>query len=440
MKLNITIVIAFLVLLGTSCRKEELIGREVQVGDNDILLTTTDSFHISARTIQAKKERTDERFVGMLGAYTDPLFGTSVISYISQYHLEEEGFAFPSNAVFDSAFVSFRLSGGYREKNIDPKGRSLMHFQVYQLAQEINQSDIYYSDQKVKTMPNIIGEFKGPVGLFDTITVGETKQPPQIRIKMDRAWGESMITADTTNYATNESFVQFMNGLAIKPVQTNSVGSNGAIFYFNPISSFTNVTIHYHTPTDTTKFSFVATSETANFMTFDHDYSNAAIAPVLNDTAAGSEKLYIQASIGTDIQIELKDIVAKFGANPKIINIAELFIPVDTNQPYNPLGKLSLSRKLENGTAEFLPDQIQTGAREIDGTFNADSSYYRFLITQYVQEIIHNYQPGDQKSEILLLSAFGNNIIANRSVVTGPRPNSPDADKMRIVITYTPLN
>jgi len=161
-------VLAFLIIIGTSCRKGELIGREVQVGDNDILLLTSDSFHISAQTVLAKRERTDERFEGMIGAYTDPVFGSSVISYVSQYHLEEEGFAFPTDAIFDSAFVSFRLTGGYREKDIPAETRSFMHFEVYELAMDISSEEIYYSDENVKSKPNLIGEYMGNLG-FTTV-------------------------------------------------------------------------------------------------------------------------------------------------------------------------------------------------------------------------------------------------------------------------------
>jgi len=439
MRLPLFILTIILAFTSISCRKGELIGREVQVGDNDILLKTTDSFHISSRTIQAVRERTDERFEGMMGAYMDPIFGPSVINFYSQFHLQEEGFVFPSDAIFDSAFVSYRLTGGYREKNIDPETRSFMHFKVYEISQDLYLDSIYFSNQKVRVNPTMIGEFEGLVGLFDSVWVGGNPEPSQIRIKLNDSWGQRMITADSTIFESNESFTQYMKGIAVLPVQTQEASSNGTIYYFNPLSGFTGVTIHYHTATDTTRFEFITNSQTAYFTTFEHSYDMAPVGTVLDDTAKGSEQLYIQASIGTDIQIELKDIVSVFGANPKIINLAELYIPVDTTQVYHPVAKLSVSRKLENGSAEFLPDQVQTGNRDIDGFYNADSAYYRFRITQYVQEIIHSYVPGDQKSEILLISAFGNNTLANRSVLWGPRPTDPNARKMQIKITYTPL-
>ncbi|MGB0390090.1 MAG: DUF4270 family protein [Salibacteraceae bacterium] len=440
MRLIIAATIIFISISGISCRKSEEIGREVQVGDNDILLKTIDTLHISAVTKEASPERTDERFEGIIGAYVDPIFGASVISYHSQYNLDEEGFEFPSDAIFDSAFISYRLTGGYREKNIESTQPSIMHFQVYELAEDLNTSNIYYSNENVKTQPNLIGEYNGPVSLYDSIYVGDISQPAQIRIPLSTSWGEKIMAADPSNFVDNEAFVSFMKGLSVLPIQTNDLSSNGAIFYFNPLSSFSNITIHYHTNDDTTKFSFITNSSTANFMSFEHDYTNTPVGNVLNDTAAGSNELYLQSSIGTDIELELKEIASAFAEDPKIINIAELFIPVDTNQPYYPLQKLSVSRKLEDGTAEFLPDQVQTGDRVIDGYLDTDSLYYRFLITQYVQEIIHNYVPGSNKSEKLLISPFGNNTLVNRSVVSGPRPNSPDAKPMKVKITFTPLN
>lgn len=434
--------LAFLIFASTSCRKGELIGREVQVGDNDILLNTTEDFHISAQTILAKRERTDERFEGMLGAYIDPIFGKNVISYISQYNLEKEGFDFgdPDSVVFDSAFVSFRLSGGYREKDLDSDLKSIMHFKVYELSEDLYLDSIYYSDRNVRIQPSLVGEFNGSVSLTDSIFIEGNPQPAQIRIKLSDGWGQKMISADPSVFETNEAFKIFMKGLMIQPIQTTQANSNGAVFYFYPYSGFTNVTIHYHNNSDTGTYSFITNNQTANYMQFEHDYDAAPVSAIFNDTATGSQTLYLQATIGTDVQLEMKDIVAKFGADPKIINYAELIIPVDSNQPYYPLNQLTLSRKLENGTAEFLPDQVQTGDRKIDGEYDADKHRYRFRITQYIQEIIQNYSSGDDKSEILLLSPFGNNITANRSVVLGPRPSDPSAEKLRIVITYTPLN
>ncbi len=438
MRLLFAILTLSIAVSSTSCRKGEIIGREVQVGNNDILLITTDSFHISGSTVEAQTERTDERFEGMLGAYVDPIFGTNVISFHSQFHLEEEGFVFPSNAVFDSAFISFRLTGGYREKDIPNENGTLVHFEVYELSEDLSYESQYQSDQQIGVNPALVGEYNGEVN-FDSVFVNGVAQPAQIRIPLSQTWTEAIMTSDSSNFESNTAFSSFMKGMSIKPIQTSDPNSNGAIFYFNPLSAFTGITIHYHTSSDTTKFEFITSSLTANFMTFEHDYASAPIGSILNDTAMGSDKLYLQSTIGTNIELELKDIAASFAANPKVINIAELFIPVDTSEVYTPLSKLTVSRKLEDGTAELLPDQTQTGNRIIDGTLNSDSSYYRFLITQYVQEIIHNYIPGSDKSEILLISPTGNTTLANRSVINGPRPLNPSVSKMKVVITYTPL-
>ena len=315
-----------------------------------------------------------------------------------------------------------------------------MHFEVYELADDLSFEDQYMSDDVVNTIPTIVGEFNGEIGLNDSIWVDGVAQPSQIRIPMDQTWAQNIISSDPSNFASNNAFTTFMKGLSIQPIQTNEANSNGTIFYFNPYSGFTGLTFHYHTADDTTKFSFITSSLTANFMTFEHDYNSALVGGIFEDTATGSDQLYLQSTIGTNIELELKDIAAYFAADPKVINIAELIIPVDTAQEYYPIAKLSVSRKLEDGTAELLPDQAQTGDRTIDGSYYADSAYYRFLITQYVQEIIHNYTPGSNKSEKLLISPFGNTTTANRSVLNGPRPNDPITENMKIVITYTPLN
>lgn len=433
------IYISFFALLisSASCRREEIIGREVQIGSEDLLLLTTDSIHITASTVVGLPERTDERFDGMLGSYFDPIFGTTTISYHGQFVPNVLGAKFPSDAILDSAYVSVRLVGGYRDKTLPIDFNTPIHYKVYELSQDLHISSIYTSKDIAQVYPDVIGEFKGEVSFTDSIVVNDVLLPPLIHIPLTEAWGEKILRTDSLNMISSDAFTSYIKGISIRPVPTPA-GGIGAILYISPYSIYTGFVIHYHTDTDTTSFSFVGNAKTSNFMTFDHDYSGTPVEPFLGDTSAGSKTLYLQATIGTDIALELKDISEKFAQGNKIINKAELIIPVDTMSTFNQLFKLSISRQTTSGYYEFLPDQVETGSRIIDGNYNGDSNYYRFLITQYVQEIVNDYVPGVTKSEKLRISAFDNNIVANRSIISGPRPVTQGIRPMKIRITYTP--
>lgn len=426
-----------------SCRRDEQIGREVQVGDNDILLITTDSFHISASTVVSDPERTDERFEAMTGAYEDPIWGPSVLSFATQYHLEQEGFSFgsPDTVVFDSAFVSYRITGGYRTLDYTSDDYFPAHFKVYELDEDLALDDQYFSDKEIIKKGTVIGEFNQDMNLSDSLFLANGQQPAQLRIKLDDNWAKQLMFSNPSVFESNENFVNHMKGLVVIPEIIPGSGDKSAVVYFSPVSSYTCITLHYHTPTDTISYRFETDETVASYMNFGHDYDNAPVGSIINDTATGSETLYLQATIGTDMIIELTDLIDILGPEPKIINLANLIIPADTNTRYPLLDKLSIKSVLDDGSYEALLDQAEPAPRNIDGNYYASENEYRFLITRYIQEIVQTYDPNTPSSkEKLIISPFGNNLVANRSVVNGPRPSGVDAPKMRLIISYTPLN
>lgn len=431
-------------MIFVSCRREEQIGREVQVGDNDILLVTTDSFHISASTVISEPERTDERFEAMTGAYEDPIWGPSVLSFATQYHLEQEGFSFgsPDTVFFDSAFVSYRIRGGYRTLDYTSDDYFPVHFKVYELAEDLALDDQYFSDKEVVKKASVIGELNQEINLSDSLYLANGRQPAQLRIKLDDNWAKQLMFSNPSVFESNEAFVQHMKGLALVPQVVPNSGDKSGIIYFAPVSSYTCITLHYHTPTDTITYRLETEENVASFMNFTHDYENAPVGALLNDTAAGAETLYLQSTIGTDVIIELSNLVELLGAEPKIINLAQIVIPIaDTSSGYPVLDKLSLKALLEDGSYEALLDQAEPEPRNIDGNYYSDQLEYRFTVTRYIQEIVQTYDPSSVSSiEKLIISPFGNNLVANRSIISGPRPSGIDAPKMRLIISYTPLN
>jgi hypothetical protein len=442
MRFNFLVVFAALSIAFIGCRKGEEIGREVQVGDNDILLLTTDSFHISASTVLSEPERTDERFEAMIGAYEDPVFGPSILSFTSQYHLEQPGFSFgsPDTVVFDSAFVSYRITGGYRTINYTSDDYFQAHFKVYELNEDLLLDDSYFSDKEIITKSQVIGEFNGLMNLNDSLYLEQGQQPAQVRIRLDDNWAKQLMFSNPSVFTSNETFVQHMKGLALIPELIPGAGDQSAIVYFAPVSSYTCITLHYHTPNDTVLYRFETDVNTASFSNFKHDYPNAPVGAALNDTAVGAQTLFLQSTIGTDAIIDLTDLLDQLGPDPKIINLANIIIPVDTSTEYPVLNKLSLKRVLDDGSFAALLDQAEPEPRNIDGSYYSADAEYRFQVTRYIQNLIQTYDPNSPSNkEKLIISPFGANVLANRSIITGPRPNDPDAPKMKLIISYTPL-
>ncbi len=432
-----------LVLVTGSCRKDENLGREIQPNEGNIFLHVTDSFTMKAATIQALPDRTDERILGLIGTYNDPVFGKNSATFFTQLDLttKQVDFGDPNSIVIDSMVLALRLVGLYRKKGKDAEIRELVNLKVYELAEDLYLDSTYSSASIVKTKPKVIGSYNGPVSVVENIQIGEDLVPPHIRIQMDMEWAKKIMFAGEEVYRTNENFKEFLKGIKIEPADNGVVGE-GAIFYFDPLSSVTGMSVFYHYKNNdsiTQRYDYQINANSAYFAKYDHDYQNTVAGQAFNDTTIANEVLYLQSMFGVHVVLELHDLIQALGEEPKVINFAELIIPVDTTQEFAMPEQITLKRLLENGTTELLPDQLEIFPRDLDGKYNSEEKHYRFKITQYIEERLRLYDPQDPRTEVLIITPVGNDVSADRAVLNGLNPSDPNKKKIRLIVSYTPI-
>jgi hypothetical protein len=421
-----------------SCNKNEEIGTNIQPDENQIGVFYTYNIPITAHTIMEDSVRTDETILNMIGSYKDDIFGTTTTGMYTQFRLTTSAVSFGTNPICDSVVLSLAYNGGFYG---DTSSQTQLTLSVYEIAENFNLDDVYYSNQRLATFKNNLVNYTFKPNLKDSVKVGNNILPPQLRVKLKKELGDKIVSAATSNLADNESFIKFFRGLYIT---TNKVSTSGAILYINSLSSYSKITLYYHNDTDTLTYNLVLNDKCARFNSFDHyKYSGAVVTFIKqiinNDTILGDDKLYLQAMAGTKIRLKFPKVIdsSYFGNTPLnniAINKAELIIEVDqtTIADMAPPSLLSVVVINKDGTYSFLPD-VAYGEAYFGGNYNSTTHEYHFNISKYIQNSVQN---GSFNDNGLFIVVSGSAVKGNRAIINGPKSSE---DFMRLEIIYTKI-
>ena len=95
---------------------------------------------------------------------------------------------------------------------------------------------------------------------------------------------------------------------------------------------------------------------------------------------------------------------------------------------HTPPSNLFLTRKNDEGSAQFLPDFFESNP---GGAANNTTKQYKFNITRHVNEIL----AGQTNNDTLKIIPSGAGISANRVILNGMQ--STKKDKAKLLLTYT---
>lgn len=428
----------FFAVIAFGCKEKNIPGLEVQPPSDKLGLIYTDTITIVSYTVNENRIRTDETAFNLLGSYADPVFGLSEASFCTQFLLPVPNLDFGSPSVLqaDSMILSLRYSGYYG--NTDPQT-----FKVYELTQDIFNSEVYYSNDTVLYNPIEVGAIYNHVpNTTDSININGVNLDPHLRIKLKPSFAQKFINASGTSHlSSNEAFTSFFKGLYIKSDNVHVEGKGG-IFYFQLLSNISKLTLYYtNTSTNTSSSQdFVINELSARFNMFKQNYNfvnNSQIKAALNDTAIGKQKLYVQSMGGVKTKLifpHFKNLAAKGNI---IINQAQLVLSLNEDgtgtTQYGPHNRLTLAAAREDGTNAIIIDQLE-GEAYFGGTFSAIAKEYRFNITRHMQRLINGQVPEDFG---LFILPSGGAVNANRTVLHGSDKEHPK--HLKLILTYTKL-
>ena len=224
------------IVLFIGCKKTE---SDVGIGlqpDSELLNTTSvDTFAIKTYSVKADSLLTSNLSVFPLGRINDPVFGHTTASIYTQILLSEENVDFGNvdDISIDSVVLSLDYEGSYG--NIASNT-----FQVYQIKSEgIFPSKMECYSNSIFDTPKLIGELHNYTpNISDSVTVNGIKEPAQLRIKLEKSVGETLL--NRANGRDNASFVKRYEGLYITADM-----SDNYMLYIHLISNFSNLKVYY---------------------------------------------------------------------------------------------------------------------------------------------------------------------------------------------------
>lgn len=398
------------------CQKDPSdLGLDLQPQNDRINGSTIDSSTIVAFIKREDSLSTDERSYALLGSCVDPVFGRSDAGFLTQIRPSSSNVSFGSNPQGDSIvlFLDYRSYYGdtLTQQNIS----------VYEITSNLYSDSIYYSNLNINNY--------SPVSIL-TSPLSYFPQPNDtvLRIKLNDELAQRITNTDLSNLASPEAFTDFFKGLYLK---TDTVLSNGAIIYFDLLSSRSKVTLYYkNDASDSLKFDFLINSSCARVNLFNHNYTLSSITS-LNDSLNQDSLLYLQAMAGLMAKIKFPYVSEfKDSVNLAVVK-AELIIPLDnsdlTVSTFKQPAKLLLVAYNSSGSYEFVPDYF-LGENYFGGIFNETDKTYRFNISRYIQQLMDK----TRTDYGLGLIVADNRVSANRIVIKSPS----HTNGMKLSVTY----
>lgn len=417
-----------LILALAHCKRpEQDLGLDLQPEGDLINVLHADTFTLRAFTLVEDSLRSDELSQSLLGNTVDPETGQIQASFYAQLRLNAPSVNFGTNPVCDSIVLALKYTG-------QSWGPLLpQQFQVYELSEALDQQDQYFTNQSFElTGEDLVMPGAGllATNLSKRPVVGNDTVNPQLRIPLDPEFGERLINAGSEVYASNNDWLNYFKGIHVF-----SATPNAAVINFDLVDVESRMRLYYHNDADTLFFDYVINSNSARSNRYNHVFGSFLSGLTRDNPIAGQERTWVQGGARLKTRIEFPHLTELNKQPQRVINKAELILPV-TNPPNSRTPNVPLLFVLTEtaeGNAVGLPGQLSTTI-DIGGNYEPFANRYRFNITRWMQE----YLNGNMAVNFLNVVSSNGGITVGRIGLNGPEADADDQENnMRLVITYT---
>ena len=406
----------FLMLLPCACTEDETdLGMSLQ--DPFTLYSgTRDTISLTAFTILDDSLSTVGYSSGIIGDYSDPIFGNMKAILYSQIAAPGEGINISDAVVIDSVVMTLVVDTIYPVMP-DSTPRTF-HVIVNQLAETFKPDSSCIS---TKMIP------ESNVCFFDDEV---TYYADSLRLRM-----RETIYPVLRQSCTYEDFFDYSKGIAIKLADNSQTAITVDLSASN-----TTLRLYYHTDNvdSTLQFIFTINGSAGHSMYFAHDYTGTALAPFANnrkDSINGTDRLYLEPLGGTRVRLGFQSFLDRFRKKhpSAVIHYAELLLPVaeGLNDTSMPVRILALKNHAD-GTSTYVTDaNVLTNAYTFggfDGYYDRQKKQYRLRVTRHLQELMRSGK--DYGTELIIDSRRSS---AFRTVINGTATDNP----IRIDFVYS---
>ena len=336
----------------------------------------------------------------VLGYIDDPVFGKTNASINFQVAPETTPLALglpKDSIVFDSVVLCLKFNGAW--------GDTLQNLRlhVYSMDPEVVfDNRIAYTNNKTFTRGAELTDIAKEVDIRKLVDVDSTSSPykeptvNQLRITLNKSFGEKIIGLDSSQFYTSDSaFYTALRGLIVE-----AETSGNALIRINLTDTTTHLSLYYHNISggDTlTKRFLPNTLTSASSNTILRDYSNTQIPAYINSKDSSQDLVFMQTSPGgTNAFINISNV--KDMPNV-IVHRAELLmyqVP-DASDKYLTPPNLFLAAYQPDSAWQFtIPYDVnvyngsiinltQFGVAPIK---KGETYYYSFDVSRYIQNFV----------------------------------------------------
>ncbi len=427
--------VIFLLLIISSCKKEpDKIGLDLQSPEENINVFYNDSTSVRAYSIKEDSIRSDETLISLLGSYLDPVFGRSTSILNTSVRLSENGHDFGTNPLLDSMIMIFEYEDYYGDT------LTQLNLKAYKLTEKIEYDSTYYSDYPIQFDAGVEMANKTFYPRPKTnVTIDGQTELPQLHIRLSDVLGNEFLSAPSSVFEDNTSFLDWFYGLRF---EIDSSAMPGSVLSFRLISTVSRMMIYYsNDDQDSLDFEFIINDNTARFANFSHNFGlsqdNEFKQQILDhDTLLGDNELFLQPMGGVKTKIFFPNIKDIADGKTIAINEAKLVINgteniTDYRAPYS----LALVRIKEDGKTGLLIDQFEP---YFGGGYDSSNNQYIFRITRHIQYLFSE----DEKDYGLYLFVNSASLQARRFIMAGPVPQLPilPEKRLKLNLTYTQVD
>ena len=397
------------VLIG--CKKNALIGPEVQPDGYLDSLTLVDTFSLEARTILLDPQGST-RFQNFAGRIQNDVFGKAEASLLMNFALESENIflELPSSeyTVKELTLTVFPINA-YGDLT------DSLTLAIYQIEELMIIDSAYTSDRSFRLDDLPVGSETIAYASKEELAALYVLDPNDsndvvfegVKIALSKDLGSYLLQGIGTSYSTSSSFLDFFGGLAIVP-QYADPSAKGALYNIDIASGSAGLQLKYsYVPEDNPDTVIYETldynvlSSNTRFNKFDLDYAGSAVEQAMA-SATQADKIYVQGMSGVKAKIEVPHIERFIEQTDAAIHRAQLVFQTDESQPEglpysNQLYLLDYEidpaseDTIETLTLDFAYNQTRYG-----GVYDEANETYTFDVTRQLQKMIELQQRGEE--------------------------------------------
>lgn len=434
----------------TGCQNPDGIGLEVDP-EKAIEGKLIDSLTVLSSTVKEDSLSTKSLTEYPLGYFNDPVFGTTDSKLALSLTLPSDAVKFGKSPVLDSAVLVLKYGDEYTGT-----ANATLQVEVAQLTERLTINSNYFNTAPHAASSVKIGSKAVIVNIKDSIKVIEVvkgkpditrTKAPQIRIPISSAFIQAnFLNADSTKFASNTAFNDFIKGLQIK-VNKDLITGAGGLATFDLANTDSRLELYYKnqngSAVDTTLTTFnINTGFSA--ATILHNYTGTAVETQLKAPATTYSNNFIQPLGGVKTRITFPYVKNLKSLGDITINKAELVVQIESGTDiFSPAPRLFLYRTDIAEQRQLIPD-VSLGLSDISlgGFYDSAKKQYRFTLTAYMQDLLSGKltQYNTFITAVDSKSSSGNALFpsgttVSRAVIGSGKTTAPT--KMKLNIIYT---